>query len=129
MGRRVAQRKLDDLRAYTDQLPAPAAPDDLDADQVAAGRALFTTGREDGGAGCVACHTADPNQPVSAEVVPIETLYPAYNDELLVLSPAPVCLYSTYCAVKAVSVSQISLAGACRGFSAIRVQPRSTDSH
>ncbi len=50
-----------------------------------AGRALFTTPREDGGAGCVACHTADPNQPVSAEVVPIETLYPAYNDELLVL--------------------------------------------
>ena len=34
---------------------------------------------------CKACHTADPNQPVSAEVVPIETLYPAYNDELLVL--------------------------------------------
>ena len=85
VGRRVAQRKLDDLRAYTDQLPAPAAPDDLDADQVAAGRALFTTRREEGGAGCVACHTADPNQPVSAEVVPIETLYPAYNDELLVL--------------------------------------------
>lgn len=85
VGRRVSQQKLDQLRAYTDQLSAPAAADNLDADQVAAGRALFTTSREEGGAGCVACHTADPNQPVSAEVVPIETLYPAYNDELLVL--------------------------------------------
>jgi len=85
VGRRVSQQKLDQLHAYTDQLSAPAAPDNLDADQVAAGRALFTTSREEGGAGCVACHTADPNQPVSAEVVPIETLYPAYNDELLVL--------------------------------------------
>ncbi len=43
------------------------------------------TARDDGGANCVACHTVDPNSPVDSVVRAITTMYPPYEDELLVL--------------------------------------------
>lgn len=85
VGRRVTQGKLTALNAYTDQLAAPPAPDGLEEDRVARGEDLFTSPRSEGGAGCAGCHTADPNQAVENRVIAIDTLYPAYNDNLAVL--------------------------------------------
>lgn len=86
VGRRVEERKLAALRAYTDQLPAPASPAGLDPVKVEAGRMLFATARDLGGANCVGCHKADPGEPVENDRIrPITALYPRYADDLLVL--------------------------------------------
>ncbi len=85
VGRRVDEDRLLALNAYTDQLPSPAAPEDLDPEEVARGEEIFTTARADGGANCTACHTADPEMPVSEAIRPVEQLYTPYDDDLLVL--------------------------------------------
>ena len=84
VGVRVSDDKLDALKAYTDQLESPAAPQGLDAEMVAAGEAIFRNSRPEG-ANCAACHTPNPNDPVANIIVSITTLYRDYEDDLLVL--------------------------------------------
>lgn len=84
VGLRVSDDKLDALKAYTDQLQAPAAPEGLDADKVAAGEAIFLNPRPEC-ANCAACHTPSANDPIANIIVPITTLYRDYEDDLLVL--------------------------------------------
>lgn len=86
VGVRVAESRLDALQAYTDQLPAPPAPDDTNQTLAELGEAIFMTPRSMGGANCVACHTANPNQPVEFDQIrPITQLYRDYEDDILVL--------------------------------------------
>jgi len=85
-GRRVDEDALAALKAYTDQLPSPAAPAGLDTDQIALGEQIFRSPRPMG-ANCAACHTPNPDDPVANIVVSITSLYPRYNDDLLVLLP------------------------------------------
>lgn len=86
VGIRVDEQRLLALNAYTDQLAAPPAPADIDGQLAALGEQIFMTPRSQGGANCVACHTANPNQPVEFDRIrPITQLYRPYEDELLVL--------------------------------------------
>ncbi len=85
-GRRVDEPTLLALSAYTDQLPSPLAPLGLEPARIAAGELIFMSARDAGGANCVACHTPDPGLPVENDRIrPINTLYRAYDDDLLVL--------------------------------------------
>lgn len=85
-GRRVDNDLLSALNAYTDQLPAPPVKDGLDAAKVAFGKSIFMNARADGGANCAACHTSDPSMPVENDRIrPINELYRAYDDDVLVL--------------------------------------------
>lgn len=83
VGRRVDDTRLQALNAYTDQLPAPPAPSGLDPAQVARGEQIFLDSRSEGGANCVACHTADPNSPVREVIVGIGSLYRPYDPTVL----------------------------------------------
>lgn len=82
-GKRVDDAKLAALRAYTDQLKAPAAPMNLDLAKVARGQQVFTE------ASCTACHTADPNKPVSTAITPVQTLYKPFAPTTLLARSAP----------------------------------------
>jgi len=79
VGLRVDEQSLLDLNAYTDGLPAPLAPEDLDEDAAERGRDVFTSAAAD----CTNCHRSDPNRFVNPVVVPIEQIYPGYTPTVL----------------------------------------------
>lgn len=70
VGRRVDQKKLLDMNAYLDSLPAPAAPK-VDPAVAARGRELFR-------ANCTQCHNVDQSKIVPSVLVPVKALWPGY---------------------------------------------------
>lgn len=85
-GRRVENKKLLDLNAYLNSLPSPG-PGPNDAAMAARGREVFRTSTSAGGGGCTACHQLDPNKFVPPNVIPMSTIYPAYNPTVLFVRP------------------------------------------
>lgn len=85
VGRRVDDTALLNLNAYLDTLPSPRAPDDIDEALAARGREIFRTLAPEGG-NCTTCHQVDPNEFVNPDVIPFETIYPAYSDSLVVIA-------------------------------------------
>lgn len=91
-GRRVEEAKLQALKAYTNALPSPAAPDGLDPAAVARGEMLFNTASSEGGAGCTGCHR-DPGVAVENDRIrPITAVYRAYQPDLVLLDRSAVGL-------------------------------------
>lgn len=84
VGIRVDTNKLMALNAYTTQLPAPDAPNDLDQTLADMGERIFMRSRAEGGANCIACHS-QPDAAVEKQVRPMTQMYPRYADSLLVL--------------------------------------------
>lgn len=78
-GRQVDPEALLDLNAYLDSLPAPAAGAH---DAAAAARGAQTFAQQ-----CTSCHVADPSHFVKQDIIPIETLYPAYNPTVIAARP------------------------------------------
>ncbi|MBA3772158.1 MAG: hypothetical protein H0X13_06660 [Ramlibacter sp.] len=70
VGRRVDQKKLLDMNAYLDSLPAPAAPK-VDERMAANGREAFRTQ-------CTQCHNVDQSKIVPPGLVALKTLWPGY---------------------------------------------------
>lgn len=80
-GRRVDQQKLIDLNGYLDSLPAPpAVPHDAEA--AARGREVFRHQ-------CTGCHNVDQSSYVPPDVIPIETMWPAYNPTVILRRDPP----------------------------------------
>ncbi|HEX5661004.1 MAG TPA: hypothetical protein VFX59_27620 [Polyangiales bacterium] len=79
VGLRVDEQSLKDLNAYTDSLQAPAAPA-TDAAKVAQGRELFR-------ASCTSCHNVDQTKRVPTTVVPMQSVFPAYNPTVIAQRP------------------------------------------
>lgn len=82
-GFRVDDRKLLDLNAYTDSLPAPAG-DMTDPAAIARGRELFR-----GSAGCTSCHNVDQTKFVPPFVLPMATVFPGDEPTILIQRMAP----------------------------------------
>jgi cytochrome c2 len=70
VGRRVDQKKLLDMNAYLDSLPAPAPPQ-VDPAMAARGREVFRTN-------CTQCHNVDQGRFVPPQLVPLKSLMPGY---------------------------------------------------
>lgn len=89
-GRRVDEVKLRDMNAYTNSLPAPPAPANVDRGLAAQGREIFRTlGTGPGAGNCTACHQVDPSKFVPPIVTPMEVMYPGYNPMVIVPRPRP----------------------------------------
>lgn len=89
-GRRVDEQKLRDMNAYTNSLPAPPAPANVDRALAAQGREIFRTlGTGPGAGNCTACHQVDPSKFVPPIVTPMEVMYPGYNPMVIVPRPRP----------------------------------------
>src|SRR6185369_3715331 len=86
VGRRVDNQKLLDLNAYLNGLQPPPLGK-FDATLAARGRDVFRTTRAAGGAGCTACHQLDPNKFVPTNIIPLASLYPAYNPTVVFARP------------------------------------------
>lgn len=82
-GVRVDEGKLRDLNAYLDSLPAPNGAHG-DARMASRGRELFTTT-----GGCTSCHNVDQNRPVPAFIVPMKTIFPGDNPEVIAQRQPP----------------------------------------
>ncbi len=70
VGLRVDDKKLFDLNAYTDSLPAPAAPQ-VDVARATRGREMFRTD-------CTGCHNVDQGKHVPPMIVDMTTIFPGY---------------------------------------------------
>ncbi|MBC8086314.1 MAG: hypothetical protein H7Z40_03555 [Phycisphaerae bacterium] len=71
VGRRLDSRKLLDMNAYLDALPAPRGAT-VDVARSARGRDLFR-------ANCTKCHNVDQNRFVPPMLVALKTMWPAYT--------------------------------------------------
>jgi cytochrome c2 len=71
VGRRVDQKKLLDMNAYLDSLPAPTPPQ-VDSAMAARGREVFSTN-------CTQCHNVDQSRIVPPQLVPLKSLMPGYS--------------------------------------------------
>ncbi|HZH63584.1 MAG TPA: hypothetical protein VEY10_01745 [Flavisolibacter sp.] len=71
VGRRVDEKKVQDMAAYTFALEAPRAPK-VDEGMAMRGRELFRTN-------CTTCHNVDQSKPVPATLVDLKTLWPGYT--------------------------------------------------
>jgi hypothetical protein len=71
VGRRVSDRKLLDMNAYLDALPAPRGVT-VDADRAARGRAAFR-------ANCTQCHNVDQSRFVPPKLVAVGTMWRGYT--------------------------------------------------
>lgn len=88
VGRRVDEKKLIDMNAYTNSLPAPAAPPGINRTLAAQGREIFRTRGANGG-NCTSCHQVNPNKFVPPIVTPMEVMYPGYNPMLILARMRP----------------------------------------
>lgn len=75
VGRRVDNKKLLDLSAYLDSLPAPPG--------AKVDRAAFLRGREVFRAECTSCHNVDQSKFVPPLLVEMKRLWPGYNPTVL----------------------------------------------
>ncbi len=82
VGVRVDNKKLLDLNAYMDSLPAPAGEKTADAKTLASGRQLF---REQ----CTSCHNVDQSLFVPSMIVPMKDIFPGDNPVVLAQRMAP----------------------------------------
>jgi len=71
VGRRVDEKKVQDMAAYTFALQAPPAPR-VDEGMAMRGSQLFRTN-------CTTCHNVDQSKPVPATLVDLKTLWPGYT--------------------------------------------------
>jgi mono/diheme cytochrome c family protein len=71
VGRRVDDKKLQDMTAYVFSLQPPPAPK-VNEEMAMRGKALFRTN-------CTSCHNVDQNKPVPVTLVDLKTLWPAYT--------------------------------------------------
>ncbi len=71
VGRQADRKKILDMKAYLESLPAPPG-ERIDAAVSRRGASVFGT------AGCTSCHNMDQSKPVRAAVVHLERLWPAY---------------------------------------------------
>jgi len=81
VGRRVNNRKLHDMSAYLDQLPAPPGAR-VSAVSAARGRAVFVSN-------CTSCHNVDQGRRVSPRLVPMKTIFPGYSPTIIARRKAP----------------------------------------
>lgn len=81
VGRRVSNKKLFDMNAYTDSLAAPPGVK-VDAAAASRGRELFTQN-------CTSCHNVDQSKPVSPMVVAMKTIWPGYEPKVVAKREAP----------------------------------------
>ncbi|MBA3613528.1 MAG: c-type cytochrome, partial [Nitrospirales bacterium] len=75
VGLRVDNKKLLDMNAYLDSVPAPRGAK-VNADVAARGQELFR-------ANCTTCHNVDQNKRVPPSLVDLKTLWPGYNPTVL----------------------------------------------
>ena len=80
-GRQVERKKLLDMNAYTDSLPAPRGAR-VDVAAAARGRALFQQQ-------CTACHNVDPGKPLPPLVVDVHKVWPGYRPAVLARRKPP----------------------------------------
>ena len=71
VGRRVENKKLLDMNAYTNSLQSPKG---AQVDMASSGR-----GRELFRQNCTTCHNVDQSKPVSPMLVDMKTIWPGYN--------------------------------------------------
>ncbi len=71
VGRRVDDKKLNDMTAYVFALQPPPAPK-VNDEMAMRGRALFRTN-------CTSCHNVDQSKPVPVTLVDLKTLWPGYT--------------------------------------------------
>ena len=82
LGVRVDNTKLLDLNAYLVSLQAPVGAQ-VNAKAASHGRELFRT------SGCTTCHNVDQSKPVPAFIVPMKTIFPGDNPEILAQREPP----------------------------------------
>ena len=71
VGRRVNDKKLADMNAYTDSLQAPKGAQ-VDLAAMSKGRDVFSRN-------CTSCHNLDQSKPVPPLLVDMKTIWPGYN--------------------------------------------------
>lgn len=81
VGRRVENKKLLDMNAYTDSLPAPRG---ARVDLLASGR-----GRELFRQNCTSCHNVDQSKPVPPMLVDMKTIWPGYSPTVAAARKSP----------------------------------------
>ncbi len=79
VGRRVDEKKLLDMNAYLDALPAPKGAN-VDAKLVARGKQLFESN-------CTSCHNSDQGKFVPPNLVPLEKMWPDYKPKVVAQRP------------------------------------------
>jgi cytochrome c2 len=81
VGRRVENRKLVDMNAYTDSLQAPEGAQ-VDMAASSRGRELFRQN-------CTSCHNVDQSKPVPSMLVEMKAIWPGYNPTASAQRKAP----------------------------------------
>lgn len=79
VGRRVDNKKLLDMNAYLDALPAPKGAQ-IPPQVAARGRELFRTN-------CTSCHNVDQSKFVPPTLVELEDVWPAYKPIVVMKRP------------------------------------------
>ncbi len=79
VGRRVDEKKLLDMNAYLDALPAPAGAK-VEAKLVAQGKKLFESN-------CTACHNSDQSKLVPPNLVELKKIWPDYKPVVVAQRP------------------------------------------
>ena len=79
VGRRVDEKKLLDMNAYLDALPAPAGAK-VEAKLVAQGKKLFESN-------CTACHNSDQSKFVPPNLVELKKIWPDYQPVVVAQRP------------------------------------------
>jgi len=82
LGMRVDDKKLLDMNAYLNSLPAPAGAS-VDRAAAGRGRAVFQA------KGCTACHNVDQSRMVPPMIVPMKTIFPGDNPVVLAQREPP----------------------------------------
>jgi len=81
VGRRVDDRKLFDMNAYTDSLPAPRG--------ARVDKAAFRRGRELFRSECTSCHNVDQRKLVPPMLVDMKTIFPGYSPTVIATRMPP----------------------------------------
>lgn len=81
VGRKVDVKKVRDMSAYIESLPAPPGMHD-DSEAIARGQTLFA-------ANCTSCHNQDQSKPVPTTLIELTTLWPAYKPQTLAQRQPP----------------------------------------
>jgi len=81
VGRRVDEKKLLDMNAYLDALPAPKGAK-VEAKLVVQGKKLFETN-------CTACHNSDQSKFVPPNLVELKNIWPAYQPKVIAKRQPP----------------------------------------
>ncbi len=81
VGRRVDDKKLSDLNAYTDSLQAPKGAQ-VDLAAASRGRDVFSRN-------CTSCHNLDQSKPVPPMLIDMKTIWPGYNPVVIAQRQPP----------------------------------------